>query len=160
MAGGRLSGNPYNKKTFTLPFIHPQKAAACGWLFAPLQGRVTLQADILCPGIYNLPEQRKNGSGDSPPAPCKNSKKWQKPLFRSDQSRRKTRRDGKALIVFCRGRSNSSRRPPPGLRLPGCPGRRLRCSRKIPPGKWRPPDRPSKRRTAESCWPHSAQNQG
>ena len=45
--------------------INPQKAATCAWLFALLKGQVCAK------GVHT--------------APCKNSKKWPKPLFRHAQ---------------------------------------------------------------------------
>ena len=46
--------------------INPQKAATCAWLFALLKGQVCAK------GVHT--------------APCKNSKKWPKPLFRHAQT--------------------------------------------------------------------------
>ena len=46
--------------------INPQKAATCAWLFALLKGQVCAK------GVHT--------------APCKNSKKWPKPLFRHAQA--------------------------------------------------------------------------
>ena len=48
--------------------INPQKAATCAWLFALLKGQVCAK------GVHT--------------APCKNSKKWPKPLFRHAQAGR------------------------------------------------------------------------
>ena len=78
----RLSKNLYNEKGRP---PYPYKSAKSRDLcvaFCTSQGRGAPLANILCPGVYNLPEPRKTGSGGSPPAPCKNSKKWPKPLFR------------------------------------------------------------------------------
>ena len=50
--------------------INPQKAATCAWLFALLKGQVCAK------GVHT--------------APCKNSKKWPKPLFRHAQVSDKT----------------------------------------------------------------------
>ena len=54
------------KRSFALPFINSQKAATCAWLFAPIKGQVCAE------GVHA--------------APCKNSKKWPKPLFRYAQA--------------------------------------------------------------------------
>ena len=48
-------------------------------LFGPVSGRPY----FLCFSAYNRPGAgAQYGSGGTPPAPCKNSKKWLKPLFR------------------------------------------------------------------------------
>ena len=50
--------------------------------FGPVAGRPY----FLCFSAYNRPGAgAQYGSGGSPPAPCKNSKKWPKPLFRHAQ---------------------------------------------------------------------------
>ena len=47
--------------------------------FGPVSGRPY----FLCFSAYNRPGAgAQYGSGGTPPAPCKNSKKWPKPLFR------------------------------------------------------------------------------
>ena len=51
--------------------------------FGPVSGRPY----FLCFSAYNRPGAgAQYGSGGSPPAPCKNSKKWPKPLFRHTQT--------------------------------------------------------------------------
>ena len=78
--GGCLGANmwtvryPHGHTCASPSLTNSQKAATCAWLFAPIKGGVTPQANILCPGVHNLPEQRKNGSGGSPPDPCKTRK--------------------------------------------------------------------------------------
>ena len=81
--------------------INPQKAATCAWLFALLKGGVPRwsggRTAILSLLFCVQPARRGSavwerrlaasagaqyGSGGTPPAPCKNSKKWPKPLFR------------------------------------------------------------------------------
>ena len=57
------------KRVVRLTPINPQKAATCAWLFALLKGQVCAK------GVHT--------------APCKNSKKWPKPLFRHAQHRKK-----------------------------------------------------------------------
>jgi len=53
--------------------------------FGPVSGRPY----FLCFSAYNRPGAgAQYGSGGTPPAPCKNSKKWPKPLFRHAQKRR------------------------------------------------------------------------
>ena len=52
--------------------------------FGPVAGRPY----FLCFSAYNRPGAgAQYGSGGTPPAPCKNSKKWPKPLFRHTQKR-------------------------------------------------------------------------
>ena len=82
----RLSKNLYNEKGRPpYPYQSAKSRDLCV-AFCTSQGRGAPLANILCPGVYNLPEPRKTGSGGSPPAPCKNSKKWPKPLFRNAQA--------------------------------------------------------------------------
>ena len=51
--------------------------------FGPVSGRPY----FLCFSAYNRPGAgAQYGSGGTPPAPCKNSKKWPKPLFRHAQA--------------------------------------------------------------------------
>ena len=61
--GGSDCRKTYITKKVVRPTpINPQKAATCAWLFALLKGQVCAK------GVHT--------------APCKNSKKWPKPLFR------------------------------------------------------------------------------
>ena len=98
--------------------INPQKAATCAWLFALCKGGaprwsggrtailslvrwpddhtffgpVSGRPYFLCFSAYNRPGAgAQYGSGGTPPAPCKNSKKWPKPLFRHAEGKRRMR---------------------------------------------------------------------
>ena len=56
--------------------------------FGPVSGRPY----FLCFSAYNRPGAgAQYGSGGTPPAPCKNSKKWPKPLFRHAEGKRRMR---------------------------------------------------------------------
>ena len=70
--------------------INPQKAATCAWLFALLKGGAPRWQTFFARVNTTGQGKERNGSsvtlGGSPPAPCKNSKKWPKPLFRHAQA--------------------------------------------------------------------------
>ena len=101
-AGRRLSKNLYNEKGLPpYPYQSAKSRDLCvafctsqgrgaplvRWpdghtFFGPVAGRPY----FLCFSAYNRPSAgAQYGSGGTPPAPCKNSKKWPKPLFRHAQ---------------------------------------------------------------------------
>ena len=62
--------------------------------FGPVAGRPY----FLCFSAYNRPGAgAQYGSGGTPPAPCKNSKKWPKPLFRHAQ--KAARKGGSSVSI-------------------------------------------------------------
>ena len=74
--------------------------------FGPVSGRPY----FLCFSAYNRPGAgAQYGSGGTPPAPCKNSKKWPKPLFRHAQDSARRR----CPFVMKKSRSHHKKMPGP-----------------------------------------------